>query len=164
MKLENTWVLWYHDGVSDWSLESYRYICEFNTVEDFWRLYNNIPSFSNSSVFLMKKGHPPIWESPENIKGGSWLFKFPKKVADKEWLKMSLYLVGETLCEDTSNIIGLSISPKNYNVTIRIWNKNNEECYNKVKLPEDIARYKPLYKVFQEYQETEKHELKKVIV
>jgi len=112
----------------------------------------------------MKKGHPPIWEVPENINGGSWLFKFPKKVADREWLKLSLYLVGETLSENTEDLIGLNVSPKNYNVVMRVWNKNNEACYNKLKFPPEIARYKPLYKVFNEYHSAGKQEAKSVIV
>jgi len=162
--LEHTWVLWYHDGKSDWSLESYKYIWEFSTIEDFWRLYNNLPSISNTFIFLMRKGHPPIWEVPENIKGGSWLFKFPKKVADREWLKISLYLIGETLSDNSEHLIGLSVSPKNYNVVMRVWNKNHQACFNKLKFPPEIARYKPLYKVFQEYQDSEKQEAKTVIV
>ena len=47
---------------------------------------NNIPSVVNNMFFLMKKGHPPIWEVPQNIDGGSWSYKFAKKKADSFWL------------------------------------------------------------------------------
>lgn len=149
--LMNTWILWYHEAEStDWSLESYKKIYEFNTVEDFLRLYNNLPSIVNTMFFLMKKGHPPIWEVPQNINGGSWLYKFPKKMADCFWTKFSIYLIGETLMADTSNIIGLSISPKVYNVTIRIWNSDSDKC-KEIPFNEnyvELTRGMPLYKEF----------------
>lgn len=149
-KLQNTWVLWYHDGKSDWTMDCYQKIHEFDTVEGFWQLYNNIPSIVNSMFFLMKKGHPPIWDVPQNIRGGSWLYKFPKKIADSYWLRFSCYLIGETIMEDTTNIIGISISPKVYNVTIRVWNCNSEVCQD-LKFNEkyaELIRGQPLYKEF----------------
>jgi len=153
--LENTWILWYHDpDDTNWSLESYKKIYEFNTVEDFWRLYNNLPSIVNSMFFLMKKGHPPIWEVPQNINGGAWLYKFPKKMADCFWTKFSMYLIGETLMDETEDLIGISISPKIFNVTIRIWNCNSERITdikrnNKFNpLYPELVRDQPLYKQF----------------
>lgn len=151
-KLKHTWILWYHssDG-DDWSMQSYRKLYEFSTVEDFWRLYNNLPSIVNCMFFLMKKGHPPIWEVPQNINGGAWLYKFPKKNADSQWLKFSCYLVGETIGNLSDEIVGISISPKIFNVTIRIWNKNSHKAtkhfkFNR-KYPE-LIKGQPLYKQF----------------
>lgn len=150
-KLKNTWVLWYHDSSDDWTLESYQKVAEFDNVADFWRLFNNLYSIVTSMFFLMKKGHRPIWDVPENIKGGAWLFKFPKKMADCYWLKMSCYLIGETIANDTDHIIGLSLSPKIYNVTIRVWNDDSEYCKNQVQFNEkypELIKGKPLYKEF----------------
>ena len=145
--LENTWILWYHDpDDTNWSLESYKKIYEFNTVEDFWRLYNNIPSIANNMFFLMKKGHPPIWEVPQNINGGAWLYRFPKKMADCYWTKFSMYLIGETLMNDTQDLIGVSISPKIFNVTIRIWNCNSERITDKQRNNKFNPNYTELYK------------------
>lgn len=153
--LANTWILWYHDpDDTNWSLASYKKIYEFNTIEDFWRLYNNLPSIANTMFFLMKKGHPPIWEVPQNINGGAWLYRFPKKMADCYWTKFSMYLIGETFMNDTQDIIGISISPKIFNVTIRIWNCNSERICDKSRgnkfnpnYPE-LVRDLPLYKQF----------------
>ena len=40
--LNDTWVLWSHElHDNNWTLESYTNIYEFNTIGDFWRLYNN---------------------------------------------------------------------------------------------------------------------------
>lgn len=149
--LENTWILWYHNGKDNWTMDSYQKIYEFSTVEDFWRLYNNIPSVVNNMFFLMKKGHPPIWEVPQNIDGGSWSYKFAKKKADSFWLKFSLYMIGETIMtQPTEDIIGLSVSPKVWNVTIRIWNCNSIKCQNMEFNQEytELISGQPLYKEF----------------
>jgi len=152
--LQNTWILWHHDVNSDdWSLDSYQKIYEFNTIQDFWRLYNNLPSIVNSMFFLMKKNYPPIWEAPQNINGGAWLFKFPKKMGDCYWLKFSCYLVGETFANNTDDIIGLSLSSKskNFNVTIAVWNKNSASCRDNLNFNQDyqeLTRGAPLYKEF----------------
>jgi hypothetical protein len=164
--LENTWVLWYHDGKSDWTPESYQKIYEFSTIEDFWRLYNNLPSVVNHYFFLMKKGHPPIWEAKQNINGGSWLHKVPKVQADAYWLKFSMFLIGECMADDTDNLIGISISPKVHNVTMSVWNKDSLKCKDKIKFNpkyEELHQCPPLYKDFQEKyrQDQEKHKAKK---
>jgi translation initiation factor 4E len=162
-KLKNSWTLWYHDGGSDWTKkESYQSISEFDTVEDFWKLYNNMPSVADHYVFLMKKGHLPMWEVPENIKGGAWLFKVPKIYVDSYWLKFTMYLITETIISDkvralhpdlAEELIGLSLSPRNYNSTIKIWNKNSEKCKNLVEFNDSYIEFqhgKSLYKSFTE--------------
>jgi len=49
----------------------------FNTVQGFWRYWNNIvdPSrFPNdSNLRLFKRGIKPMWEDASNIHGGRWV-------------------------------------------------------------------------------------------
>ena len=77
--LNNKWVLWYHDGGNDWTINAYEKKGEFDSVEDFWKLYNNLSTVANNFFFLMKEGHAPIWETPENKDGGIWTYKIPKE-------------------------------------------------------------------------------------
>ena len=107
--------------------DSYKKLHIFNTVESFWGLYNYLPSVTNGMFFLMrekKNGRAifPLWEDPTNINGGGWSFKVHKNFADNAWLELSTYLIGETICPEPKDIIGISISPKKYYVTIRVWN------------------------------------------
>lgn len=123
--LNDSWVFWYHDLKNDsWTLSSYEQLFTFNTVEDFWILYNNTTNINNGMFYLMRNGYPPLWDHEININGAGWTFKIDKKFAHDLWEKLSCYCVGETLSSHPSNIVGVSISPKVRFVTIRVWIKN----------------------------------------
>ena len=59
-------------------------VSTFDTVEDFWALYNHIqtPSGLNhgSDYYLFKEGIKPMWEDPQNVDGGRWLMVVDKQV------------------------------------------------------------------------------------
>lgn len=152
--LHDNWVLWYHDNNDDWSKESYRRIAEFGTVEEFYGIYNKLPSIVHGMWFLMRKLYNnkpiyPLWEDPAVINGGAWLFKVHKSQAENSWLNLSELMVGETICQDSEEIMGLSISPKKHYVTIRVWNRDKNKTDTSI-FPQDIkniifseAIYKP---------------------
>lgn len=141
--LNDTWVLWFHDmDDENWGQSSYKRIDEFNTIEKFWGIYNHIPSIVNGMWFLMRKefkGKPiyPMWEDPACINGGAWLYKIHKTHSDSVWLDLSMRLVGETLCPDSNQLLGISISPKKHYVTIRVWNRDKNMNDSNI-LPKDI--------------------------
>ena len=60
-------------------------------------------------------------------------------------------MIGETIMtQPTEDIIGLSVSPKVWNVTIRIWNCNSIKCQNTEFNQEytELISGQPLYKEF----------------
>ena len=143
--LNDSWVFWFHDmNDQDWSPKSYKRMTEFTTVENFWGLYNHIPSVINGMWFMMRKEHKgkpiyPLWEDPACINGGAWLFKIHKSQADNVWLDLSLRLLGETICKNSDQIIGLSISPTKHYVTIRVWNRDKKKNNTSI-FPTDIPQ------------------------
>ena len=79
--LQNNYILYYHSLYDkNWDLDSYQVIGEFNTVDDFWKLHNRLPTLVCGSWYLMKNEIKPLWEDKENIKGGGWSFKLTKKL------------------------------------------------------------------------------------
>jgi len=123
-KLNSSWVLWWHDLENKrYTLGDYEKIVEIATIEDFWIVFNAIPDFANGMFFLMRKGITPLWEDPINQQGGAWKFKVRKDDANVVWLNLAMTLVGETLSDQSEKITGISISPKYYNVTIRVWTR-----------------------------------------
>ena len=104
-------------------MDRFKRIHEFQTVEDFWRMYNNIvaPSrISNGSNYHMfLNGVKPMWEDevstcPQlyqqeeliefylqaNCKGGKWIVIFPKgkkDLLDDYWLSVILSVIGKSL-------------------------------------------------------------------
>lgn len=94
-------------------------LCQFKTVEDFWRYFTFIPK--PSEVFfdgecrkrvgpelktveeysLFKKGIEPEWGDPANVIGGEWFCRqsFDPDVLDLYWQNLVLGVVGETIEE-----------------------------------------------------------------
>lgn len=131
-KLEDTWVIWSHDADNrSWALSAYRKHCEFSTLEEFWDIYNGLPSLNNRDMwFLMRKGIPPLWEDPINQQGGSFKFRVPGEEVDNTWLTLTLHAISENMCmkkSDAQLISGISLSPKNRNFcTISVWNLDSK--------------------------------------
>jgi translation initiation factor 4E len=137
--LHNQWTLWYNnpakkgkDQKPDWSVKK---IIDFETVEDFWRLYNNIAKPSDlgtgSNYHLFKTGTAPEWEDLNNKQGGKWVINLPRKrappgeveVVDEAWQWTLLALIGEFF-EDSDEINGVVISPRKGTNRLSLWTKN----------------------------------------
>uniref|UniRef100_A0A8C4TD91 Eukaryotic translation initiation factor 4E family member 1B n=1 Tax=Erpetoichthys calabaricus TaxID=27687 RepID=A0A8C4TD91_ERPCA len=75
-------------------------ITKFDTVEDFWALYNHIQVASKLSsgcdYSLFKDGIEPMWEDRRNKCGGRWLITLSKQQRhtelDKFWLETVRYI------------------------------------------------------------------------
>lgn len=124
-QLNDTWVLWFHDlNNNSWTLDSYIKIFSFDTVGDFWILYNNLNNIYNGMYYLMREGYPPMWDHDKNINGAGWTYKVDKIYANEFWEKLSCFCIGETISTKSKDVIGISISPKIKYVSIRIWVNN----------------------------------------
>jgi hypothetical protein len=125
--LNNSWRLWAHlplDG--DWSINSYKNIYTFNTVEETIVLFESIPEkmIKNCMLFLMRDGIHPIWEDPKNSSGGCFSYKISNKTVVSSWRHLVYSLVGETLTHDNKHmsiINGVTISPKKNFCIIKVW-------------------------------------------
>ena len=54
------------------------------------------------------------------------------------WTDMCMLLIGETICQSSNGILGISVSPKKTNGTIRIWLSDTNT---------DITRFDHLKKI-----------------
>lgn len=106
--LHSTWQLWFdsaskQDKAKSWD-DALVKVIAFDSVEEFWGLYNNIvpPSLihPNSNYYLFKQGVKPAWEDPANSKGGKWSVQLPRgkysDTIDNYWLYTMLAAIGET--------------------------------------------------------------------
>jgi len=132
--LLSQFTLWYHDiHNKDWSIKSYRKICNIITIADFWKLFNNFDrlNYKFKHFFLMKKNVQPIWEHETNRNGGICSFRIELKVALKLWELIAIYMVCGQLTNNYDDINGISFSPKNHWVIIKIWNKDSKNDISK---------------------------------
>lgn len=128
--LKYRWALWAHlSNESDWTLNSYKNITTFDTVESILTLYENLPEnmIKYCMLFVMKEGITPVWEDEQNRNGGCFSYKINNKFVTQIWKDLSYSLMGETLTENVSfnnNINGITISPKKNFCIIKIWISN----------------------------------------
>eukprot|EP00252_Welwitschia_mirabilis_P002384 TRINITY_DN12319_c0_g1_i1.p1 TRINITY_DN12319_c0_g1~~TRINITY_DN12319_c0_g1_i1.p1 ORF type:complete len:224 (+),score=33.05 TRINITY_DN12319_c0_g1_i1:151-822(+) len=131
--LEHSWTFWFdsQNGKSKqatWG-SSMRKVFTFNTVEDFWRLYNNILPPSKLSVgydfHCFKEGIEPKWEDPKCANGGKWTISPPKGkgIIDTLWLHSLLAMIGEQF-DDGDEICGAVVSTRARQDKIALWTKN----------------------------------------
>lgn len=139
--LQNRWTLWFDPpmryGSQDSWLQNLKEVVTFDTVEDFWRVFNNIqpPSGlkSGCDYHLFKAGIKPQWEDDANKLGGKWLvsLKGDRQRLDKWWLQTILGAIGETFeHEDESvpeEVTGVVISIRNKGDRLALWTKSGEE-------------------------------------
>lgn len=137
-KLQRSWTLWYDNpqkksNVTNW-LANLKKIAVIQTVEDFWGLYNNllkpnaIPVGSNYHFF--KVNVQPMWEDPENVKGGKWTLSLPKNrkdSLDSLWLNGLLAVIGESFDDKMNDeICGIVLSPRQKQDRIALWTKSTQ--------------------------------------
>lgn len=128
--LQNSWQLWYYRNEKgrNWE-ENLIKVTQFNTVEDFWAVYNHIELASSLAIgcdyCIFKEGIKPMWEDDKNRKGGRWLFQLHKnkqtKVVDELWLEVLLCLIGEAFGEDSDQICGAVVNIRGKLDKISIW-------------------------------------------
>lgn len=115
--LHNTWTLWYleNDRHKTWE-DMQNKITAFETVEDFWSLYNHIRVASDigagNDYSLFKRNIRPMWEDETNKRGGRWLIVLQRnhrRIVDVLWLDIVLCLIGEAF-DDSEDICGAVVN------------------------------------------------------
>lgn len=148
--LPNTWDLYYHDpNDSNYSLGSYIVIGKIKTVSEFWSLINTIQkdAWVSGMFFLMKEGYRPLWDVPENDKGGAWSKKVDAMDTYDVFVDCMVHCVANSfLTRNKETLVGVSLSPKGSFHIIKIWNANSAISDRrllsqtlKMKIGDDIA-------------------------
>ena len=144
IKFKNNYILWAHDiSNRSWNLESYKKLCVIDNVSDFWKLFNNFEKLGIRFMqfFFMKDYTQPLWEHESNRNGGMCSFRIELDDSVTMWTEFAARMVTECLNNDSDDINGISFSPKNSWVIIKIWNKDNKKDLSKTLLPEIINKY-----------------------
>lgn len=131
--LETKWTLWFDNPngkqkQATWG-QTLRTVYTFDTVEDFWCLYNNIipPSrlSPGSDLHLFREGVEPKWEDPKCEHGGSWKVMVPKgnkQMLDTMWLHAILAAIGEQW-DDGDEVCGIVVNVRPKQDRLQVWTK-----------------------------------------
>ncbi|XP_001945775.2 eukaryotic translation initiation factor 4E-1A-like [Acyrthosiphon pisum] len=128
--LANKWTLWFYEKKSNVWEEDIHEISSFDTVEDFWCLFNHIKRPSqlswHSQYSYFKYGIKPNWDDEKNSAGGRWLLQLPplKKCTrvDEYWKQIIMSIIGEVY--ESSEINGAIVSVRNLGTKISVWTSN----------------------------------------
>lgn len=136
--LQHRWTLWFDNPGKKTSQASWadhlRQIMTIDTVEDFWRLQNNIVPASGlalgSNYHFFKEKIEPKWEDPANSKGGKWVVTIPSKnrreYLDRLWLWTLLACIGE-VWEEEDEICGCVVSIRKTQDKVALWTKSGND-------------------------------------
>lgn len=128
--LNDIWSVYYHDFSNDWDIKSYVFIANISNVESFCELFKCLNSCWYSGTFFIFREHiMPRWEDEYNVDGGCFSIKIPSNEAEEKWFNMCASVLGETMgvtSEYSSNINGISITPKKNSNLLRVWLKDND--------------------------------------
>ena len=138
-KLSNKYIFWFRisddiikDQFQKQIIDSTEYenqvkkIGEFDTIEDFWSLYQHIKKPDNCKqgieIQLFKDPIRPMWEDEYNKKGGKLSLKLNKGYTTIIWEELILGIIGNILPKEINEgINGIVFSPKKESNILQIW-------------------------------------------
>lgn len=128
--LKNSWNIFYRPPTTsrdkDYE-ESIIKIGSVSSVEAFWTLYaylkcpSALPTVSDYHIF--KDGIRPVWEDAGNKRGGKWIIRLKKGVADRYWEDLLLAIVGDQFMEAGDEVCGAVLSVRSGEDVLSVWTK-----------------------------------------
>mmetsp|Transcript_26142 Transcript_26142/g.77553 ORF Transcript_26142/g.77553 Transcript_26142/m.77553 type:complete len:201 (-) Transcript_26142:191-793(-) len=151
--LEHKWTLWFDNPQTKQTMNKYgqslRSVYTFETVEDFWCLYNNIRTpgqLQPSATFYLFKEHiEPKWEDKENEYGGCWtasVNKGPngKTQLDAWWLNGVLACIGEQFTHG-DEVCGIAVNIRPKGDRLELWTKTAMNEAEQVKIGRELKMH-----------------------
>ncbi|KAF3892738.1 Translation initiation factor [Trichophyton interdigitale] len=129
LPLKSTWIVWYRPPTPKYSdyEKSTIPLASISSVESFWTVYSHLkrpsllPTVSDYHIF--KKNIRPVWEDQANKKGGKWIIRLKKGVADRYWEDLLLAMIGDQFAEASDEVCGAVLSVRSGEDVLSIWTK-----------------------------------------
>ncbi|BCS25980.1 eukaryotic translation initiation factor 4E [Aspergillus puulaauensis] len=134
LPLQYHWTFWYdkhsESASSDYDERLYVLYEDVADIATFYRVYNNYPWDKvpqRDTVHIFRKGVKPVWEDPENLKGGCWRFRVPKRKAQAFFHEIAILCISNefqaVLEKEHDHVLGVSTSVRFNTHLISVWNK-----------------------------------------
>ncbi|KAJ9148350.1 Translation initiation factor eIF4E3 [Pleurostoma richardsiae] len=132
--LRNGWVFWFRPPIPKSNgyipyEKTVHAVAGCDTVEEFFAVYKHLKRPSSlplvSDYHIFKKGIRPIWEDEENKKGGKWIVRLKKGVADRYWEDLVLAIIGDQFGEAGEELCGAVMSVRNGEDILSIWTRTD---------------------------------------
>ena len=144
------WTLYFHSTEeTKWTLNTFISLGSMKTWQQFWIIMDTLKtdSFSDGMFFLMRDGYRPLWDAPENDKGGAWSKKVDAHDTHTVLIDCMVHCMANTLLKQhNESVVGVTVSPKGHFHIIKVWNNlstvSDRKLFSptlKMKLGDDIA-------------------------
>jgi len=149
--LKDKWTLFYRppaNKYSDYEKSTIK-LATLRTAESFWTIYSHLkrpsllPTVSDYHIF--KEGIRPVWEDEANKKGGKWIIRLKKGVADRYWEDLLLAIVGDQFLEAGEEVCGAVLSVRSGEDVLSVWTKNDGGRNIKIRYAYWSADTVPIY-------------------
>ena len=129
--LHSTWNFFYRPPANkyqDYEKSTIK-LASISTAETFWSIYSHLkrpsqlPAVSDYHIF--KDGIRPVWEDEANKKGGKWIVRLKKGVADRYWEDLLLAIVGDQFLEASEEVCGAVLSVRSGEDVLSVWTRND---------------------------------------
>lgn len=135
--LQTEWTFWLDKtagrGISAAQYEaSLKQIYTVSTVQGFWAVLHHIPDVcelgQRHTYHLMRGRRRPLWEDPENRRGGTWRLRCHKKHTPLVWKELLLAAIGEQFSDDVrpgDEVCGVSVCVREKDDIVQLWNADS---------------------------------------
>jgi translation initiation factor 4E len=128
-QLRHGWNIYYRPPANKFSdyEKSIAKVGAVTSVETFWAIYSHLkppsalPTVSDYHIF--KDGVRPVWEDEANKKGGKWIIRLKKGVADRYWEDLLMAMVGDQFMEAGDEVCGAVLSVRSGEDVLSVWTK-----------------------------------------
>ena len=148
-----SWSAYYHEPEDEtWGPDSYKKLQTIGSWEQLGTLLKELGPHktTNGLLRVMRGDYSPLWESNENIYGGSYCLKVRRRNAIEVFNRyLAAAALGSCATNKANTIVGVTISPKKESCIIKIWNLDSKAFKNPTDLMilhEDIKHEEILYR------------------
>jgi hypothetical protein len=128
--LNDIWSVYFHSiSNPSWTMDSYVRMGNMNTVREFLSYRDATQGYITHGMFFIMREHVfPCWDDPYNINGETISIKILKDHVADAWTQLATHMVGEVFFgpgkgASSTEINGISISPKKSFCIVKIWMK-----------------------------------------
>ncbi|KAG9243750.1 putative translation initiation factor eIF4E3 [Calycina marina] len=114
--------------------DTIRPMCQIRTDQEYVDVLRHVKCPSNQPMVweyhFFKEGIRPIWEDEENRKGGKWVIRLAKGIADRLWETTTMNLVSGSWGDIDEDICGAVVSMRMGEDVLSLWLRDAESGRN----------------------------------
>eukprot|EP00128_Syssomonas_multiformis_P013684 Colp12_sorted_trinity150504_noHs@35921 len=89
---------------------------------------------------MFVEGIKPLWEDPNNIKGGKWIIRLKKGLASRLWEDLLLAVIGGEFESQGEELCGVTCNVRFQEDILAVWNRTASDRDTTLQIKDTIRR------------------------